>query len=123
MASTLRICRSPSDWQRARSLLNEYWSWLDQPPGFQDFDAELAALERLYSAPGGCFLLAFVDGRAAACGAYRRHDEAHCEAKRVFVRPDFRGHGLGKSILARLISEAQAAGYEVMVADTMPFMQ
>ena len=122
MAPTIRQCEGADDWRLARALLHEYWTWLDQPPGFQDFDAELAALELWYAEPGGCFLLAFVDGQPAACGAYRRHDDTHCEAKRVFVRPAFRGHGLGRAILTRLIRHAEAAGYRTMVADTMPFM-
>ena len=123
MSPIVRICSGDEDWRLARALLAEYWAWLAQPPGFQDFDAELAALESLYSKPGGCFLLAFVDGKAAACGAYRRHDAARCEAKRVFVRPAFRGFGLGRAILERLIREAEQASYRTMVADTMPFMK
>ncbi|MDT9597473.1 GNAT family N-acetyltransferase [Sphingosinicella rhizophila] len=122
MPITVRICRSPEDWQAARLLLGEYWAWLDQPPGFQDFETEKATLEGLYSGPAGCFLLASSDCRPVACGAYRRHDAARCEAKRVFVRPAFQGSGLGRIIVERLIGEAREAGYSNMVADTMPFM-
>jgi GNAT superfamily N-acetyltransferase len=123
MPTMIRICSGVEDWHLARALLREYWIWLDQPPGFQHFDAELAALETLYGSPDGCFLLVFVDGEAAACGAYRRHDAMSCEAKRVFVRSAFRGTGLGRAILKRLIEEAEAAGYRTMLADTLPFMK
>ena len=52
----------------------------------------------------------------------RRFDADRCEAKRLWVRPSFRGLGIGRSLLDWVIAEARNAGYREMVGDTMPAM-
>jgi GNAT superfamily N-acetyltransferase len=55
--------------------------------------------------------------------ALRPVDATRCEAKRLYVRPKFRGYGVGKALLEWLIAEGRAAGYIEMVGDTMPVME
>jgi GNAT superfamily N-acetyltransferase len=55
--------------------------------------------------------------------ALRRFDAARCEAKRLFVRPQFRNQGVGRELLDWVMAEARAAGYREMVGDTMPVME
>ena len=58
--------------------------------------------------------------RLAGCIALRKLEENICEMKRLFVREDFRGCGIGKILIEKLISEAQIIGYEKMRLDTFP---
>lgn len=72
--------------------------------------------------PDGRLALALLDGVTAGCVALRRFDAERCEAKRLYVRPAFRGRGAGRALLDWVIAEARGAGYREMVGDTMPVM-
>ena len=106
-----------------RALFQEYWDSFGFTPCFQGFGDELARLPGDYVPPRGRLALALVDGRPAGCIALRRFDAGRCEAKRLYVRPEFRGHGLGRALLDWVIAEARGAGYREMVGDTMPVME
>jgi GNAT superfamily N-acetyltransferase len=105
-----------------RELFQEYWLSFGFTPCFQNFSVELAGLPGAYAPPDGRLALAWVDGEPAGCIALRRLDARHAEAKRLYVRPAFRGRGLGRALLEWLIAEARAAGYAEIVGDTMPVM-
>lgn len=106
-----------------KALFEEYWDSFGFTPCFQDFGAELAALPGQYAPPGGRLALALVDGQPAGCVALRPIDRMRCEAKRLYVRPQFRSQGIGKALLEWVIAEARAAGYAQLVGDTMPVME
>lgn len=111
----------------ARMILREYAQSLQVDLCFQDFDAELADLPGVYRPPDGQLLLALVDGEVAACGALRSLREVDyanaCEMKRLFVRPAYRGFGLGRVLAQSLLDEARRAGYSVMLLDTLDEME
>lgn len=106
-----------------RELFQEYWDSFGFTPCFQGFDREVAGLPGDYAPPSGRLALALVDETPAGCAAFRRVDEHRCEAKRLYVRPAFRGRRVGRELLQWVIAEARAAGYREMVGDTMPVMQ
>ena len=105
-----------------RRLFHEYWAAFGFSPCFQNFDSELAGLPGAYAPPDGRLALALVDGAPAGCVAFRRFDVTRCEAKRLYVRPGYRGRGVGSALLEWLIGEARLAGYREMVGDTLPVM-
>lgn len=111
---------SESELQYARKLFEEYAAGLGFSLCFQNFDKELANLPGDYAAPGGRLLLAELEGEVAGCVALRKLDDSTCEMKRLFVRSEFRGQKLGKSLIQAIISEAQAIGYRRMRLDTIP---
>jgi putative acetyltransferase len=109
--------------ETVRLLLQEYWNSFGFTPCFQNFGDELAGLPGAYVPPSGRLALATVDGQPAGCVALRRVDTLRAEPKRLYVRPAFRGHGLGRSLLEWVMNEARAAGYRELVGDTMPVME
>ncbi|SPE39232.1 GCN5-related N-acetyltransferase [Candidatus Sulfopaludibacter sp. SbA3] len=117
------IASDPAAIGMVRSLFQEYWTSFGFTPCFQGFDLEVAGLPGDYAPPGGRLAIAMVDGSPAGCAALRRIDAERCEAKRLYVRPAFRGCGLGRKLLHWVIAEARAAGYREMVGDTMPVMK
>jgi len=101
-----------------RELIAEYTGSLGVDLSFQDLDHELATLDEFYEV----ILLARDETRAAGCVAFRRIDETTCEMKRLYVRPEFRGHDLGRKLAERIIEEACQRGYQRMRLDTLPTM-
>jgi GNAT superfamily N-acetyltransferase len=106
-----------------RLLLEEYWNSFGFTPCFQNFGDELAGLPGAYGPPAGRLALATINDQAAGCIALRRVDVDHAEAKRLYVRPAFRGQGLGRALMEWAMAEARAAGYREIVGDTMPAMR
>lgn len=119
--------RMPQDWEQARSILAEYGESLGVDLSFQHFEQELSDLARAYSAPGEVFLLATVDDALAGCCALRALPDASeanaCEMKRLYVRPAFRGFGLGRMLVETLMQHAREAGYGTMFVDTLSDME
>lgn len=102
-----------------RELLDEYWRSFGFTPCFQNFAQELQNLPGAYAPPNGRLGIATTESDVAGCVAFRRLDESRCEAKRLYVRPRYRGLGVGRALLTWLINEARGAGYHEVVCDTM----
>ncbi len=102
-----------------RTLFREYADWLGVDLRFQDFEAELAGLPGDYAPPRGRALLAELDGRLAGCVGLRPLADGWCEMKRMYVRADARGRGLGRLLAERIVAEGRALGYAGMRLDTL----
>jgi GNAT superfamily N-acetyltransferase len=106
-----------------RTLFREYADSLGFSLDFQDFEGELAALPGFYAPPGGALLLATVDGAPAGCAGLRPLEDSIGELKRVYVRPDARGHGIGRRLTETILAIARDAGYERIRLDTAPGLE
>lgn len=113
---------SPAMMAVAKELFLEYADSLEISLEFQDFDAEISDLPGQYSRPSGCIFLAFDDTYAVGCAALRKLEGGVCEMKRLYVRPAYRGIGLGKVLSKRIIMEAGEIGYRKMRLDTLASM-
>ena len=118
---------SLDDWNLARNLFLEYASSLKIDLCFQGFENELANLPGEYAAPRGALLLATVNGIVAGCCALRPLDSSDysnaSEMKRLFVRNDFRGLGIGRLLTEGILESAQKAGYSCVLLDTLDDME
>ena len=108
---------------QARELFCEYAAESQVDLCFQNFEAELAGLPGTYAPPEGRMLLALYEEQLAGCVALRKFKDGVCEMKRLFVRPAFRGQGIGRMLARRVIEEARAARYSTMRLDTLARMR
>jgi putative acetyltransferase len=109
--------------ERIRTLFLEYAASLDFDLAFQDFDRELAGLADEYRPPESCLLLAVHEARDAGCVGLRNLGDGTAEMKRLYVRPGFRGLGVGRTLAVRVIEAARQRGYQRMRLDTVPAMK
>lgn len=112
--------QTPKEIQHARELFEEYAAWLGINLCFQNFEQELAGLPGAYARPSGRLLLAVEDRQIAGCVALRSIGENICEIKRLYVRDNFRGRGLGRELTTMVIEAARGIGYERVRLDTLP---
>ncbi len=66
----------------------------------------------------GCRAVAYIDGRPAGCGAWKKTDERTCEIKRIFIAPEFRRQGVATAIIAALEQDARANGFTHAILET-----
>jgi len=109
----------PAQVAQARELFLEYAASLGFSLCFQNFDQELATLPGDYAPPEGRLLLAEYEGQLAGCVALHKLESDICEMKRLYLRPQFRGKGLGRALAEHLIAEAREMGYQRMRLDTV----
>ncbi|MFN0041551.1 MAG: GNAT family N-acetyltransferase [Burkholderiales bacterium] len=114
--------QSPQAIETARHLFREYQTSLGVDLCFQGFEEELATLPGAYVPPRGTLLVAMQDEEALGCVGVRPLDSSRCEMKRLYVKPEGRGQGLGRQLAERAIAFARAAGYREMLLDTLPQM-
>jgi len=112
----------PESVEACRALFVEYQQGLGVSLCFQGFDQELASLPGAYARPRGRLLLARIVGEPAGCVALRPLGDNDAEMKRLYIRPQHRGMGLGRVLAECLVDEARALGYRTLKLDTLPGM-
>jgi len=135
------------DLRQARLLLEEYFASLADYLAALGLDLaatrrqEVASLPGEYAPPGGCLLLARLGGAAAGCVTLRRlaaappvadrgtssssepgSEEDVGELRRLYVRPAYRGSGLGRHLTLAAIAAARAMSYHRVRLNTLPTM-
>ncbi len=121
--TVIRDADGPADIETIRTLFVEYGESLNFSLCFQGFDEELAALPGKYAPPGGRLLLAEIAGDTAGVVGLRPVDmDGACEMKRLYLRPAFRGLGLGRRLAETVIAAARKAAYGRMLLDTVETM-
>jgi GNAT superfamily N-acetyltransferase len=89
---------------------------------------ELVQLDSIYADPGFLLLARDADGERLGCIGVRTIDDARQPAKvtgeirRLFVRDAGRGTGVGVTLVARLLEDAESRGFERLVLNTLPSM-
>lgn len=126
----VRQARLDADLDDVAVLWGDYLRWandrLDEEYGFR-LDVEETLRGNLadlspFEPPQGRLLLAVEDGQAVGVGCLKQSRPDTAEIKRMYVRPDARGRGLGRLLLDRLVQAAREAGYQHVRLDSSRFM-
>jgi ribosomal protein S18 acetylase RimI-like enzyme len=115
--------KTKDHYQAARELFIQYAESLGFDLEFQGFSRELAELPGDYKAPSGCVLLAEADTGFAGCVALRPLQGNICEMKRLYVIPEYQGHGIGRALASSVIGEARKKGFQKVRLDTIESMK
>jgi ribosomal protein S18 acetylase RimI-like enzyme len=126
-AARVHTPASAQEIEGTRQLFSEYAATLNVDLCFQNFDEELRNLPGEYSSPRGALLVASVHGELAGCCAMRPLDTVDypnaCEMKRLYVRPTYRGLGLGRMLAEAILDAARLGGYDCILLDTLDDME
>jgi len=117
---TIKQAATAQDIEVVRELFREYEAWLGLSLCFQGFEEELATLPGKYAPPEGRLYLASVGEEPAGCIALRSLGDGICEMKRLYLRENARGLGLGRRLIEQVIADAREIGYRKMRLDTYP---
>lgn len=115
----IQQAESPQQIGAVRELFLEYATSLNFSLCFQSFEKELAGLPGDYAPPAGSLLLAADSSQLAGCVALHQLEDEICEMKRLYVRPQFRGKGLGRVLAERVVADAREIGYKRLRLDTV----
>ena len=122
---TIKQCESGEDFASAAELAAELAAW--DIAETQKLGISADEVAQFYYPEGSelpaMTLLASAGSTPAACIGYREMSPGMCEVKRLYVRPTFRGTGLGAMMIASLAEKAAAAGYSRMCLETTRFMK
>ena len=127
----VRPATSTADLEIVRELFTEYQQSLGVSLCFQGFEAELATLPGDYAPPAGALLLACHRDRPIGCVGLRplaAHTPTaiasrEAELKRLYLRPQARGLGIGRALANSAIDAARHACYDRIRLDTLDRMQ
>ncbi len=84
-------------------------------------DRDMEQLHK-FTPPHGHLLVAYADAQVAGCACLRRLTDEIGEVKRMYVRPSQRRQGIGRALMAAIISEARHIGYTLLRLDSAPFL-
>jgi putative acetyltransferase len=112
-----------SDLAKIAEMFREYQQLIGVDLCFQGFEEELANLPGKYAPPKGAIFIAVDEDDLIGCVAIRPLSQQQAELKRLYVKPAWHGHGIGKQLFECAMSRAQSIGYGSIVLDTLESMQ
>jgi putative acetyltransferase len=118
-----KFSKSDKDFADAKDLFVEYANSLNFELCFQNFEEEISNLPAQYSEPTGCIILCYENDKSIGCVGLRKFAEDVCEMKRLYLRKEARGKGIGRVLANIIIEKARELGYKKMQLDTIETMK
>lgn len=114
------VAKTSEDYSIGKKLFIEYAETKKFDLGYQNFDKELNEINYQYGFPSGVlYLIANNLGEYIGCGGIRKFKEGIAEMKRMYIKKEFRGQGLGEKLLKKLIKSAIDLKYDKIWLDTL----
>ena len=123
MPLRVNLAEGQSDFDIARLLFLEYAKTLGFSLYFQGFDEEVENLPGKYALPNGCILLAWDELDCVGCVGLRPLSDTISEMKRLYVKPAYRGTGLGRLLAEKIFKFAIESNYSKIMLDTLSSME
>lgn len=116
--------KSDKEYKIAIKLFKEYASQIGVDLSFQHFDKEILEIEKQYSKPNGQIIIAYDNAEnPIGCFGIRKFADSICELKRMYLKKEVRGKGIGKKLLVKAIRSGKELNYKTMRLDTLPTMK
>lgn len=112
---TVKEC---NDAEVIKELFTEYSQIKGAESCFVSFDKELGDLHSFYK--GGVLLAGYEDEKPVACIAIKKIDDSTCEAKRLFIKPEYRGNGYARIMMDTMLTSAKELGFKEVTFTTKP---
>lgn len=112
-----------SDIEATKALIVEYLRWMREDLSFQHVEKELATFPDIYKEPEGTFLVAKDGDIVIGCVGIKKIEDSVCEMKRLYVKDDYKGEGIGRALVENILSEARKKGYQKIRLDTLKRME
>ena len=119
----MEFTQNKKDYAKAKVLFKEYANSLDFSLSFQNFDKELENIPGKYSKPDGCIILLRDNFDYVGCIGMRPFDNISCEIKRLYLKPLYRGFGLGKTLTEKVLEYCRKREYKKVYLDTTTRMK
>jgi GNAT superfamily N-acetyltransferase len=108
----------PADLEATREIFREYARRIGGHICFENFEREVLALPGDYNP----ILLSFEGNALVGCAGLHEIEPGIGELKRLYVRPEQQGKGLGRALVLAIIEEARRQGHRALRLDTLPSM-
>ena len=107
-----------ADYEVAKKLIREYSEIKGAENCFVSLDKELADLGTYYK--GGALLIGLEDDKPVSTIAIKRVDDDTCEAKRLYIKPDYRGKGYARILMNEMLERSRKLGFKEVTFTTKP---
>ncbi|MEP6617825.1 MAG: GNAT family N-acetyltransferase [bacterium] len=122
-AFIVREVTDSRDIDHVRRLVRAHGDARATTPGVENVYADADRMPGVYAPPRGGIWLAVAADAPIGCVALREIDNGAGEVKRMFVDAEWRGRGVGRSLLGTLIAGARSRGYETLRLGTLADME
>jgi GNAT superfamily N-acetyltransferase len=110
--------RDCNEYEVAKALIKEYSMIKGAESCFVSLDKELADLDTYYK--DGALLIGFENEDPIATIAVKRIDKDTCEAKRLYIKPDYRGKGYARVLMNVMLDRCRELGFKEVTFTTKP---
>lgn len=117
------IANSEEEFSAGKKLFREYSKSIKIDLSFQNFENELEEIKKQYKKPEGGIVLIKHNLEFVGCTGIRKLKNNIAELKRMYVKPDYQGLGLGKKLLEIAILLAKELNYSKIYLDTLSSMK
>ena len=106
------------DYEAAKNLILDYSKIKGAEACFVSLDKELSDLKGFYK--GGALLLGYENEKPIATIAIKKINDDMAEAKRLYIKPEYRGKGYARQMLDAMLDKCRELKYKEVRFTTKP---